>query len=329
MSIEKKTVFYHHPCLDGSTAAWAAYQKWGDQAAYVGLDHSDYDTITETILTNVTPETVAVFLDFAPRREVLENIIDHVKGVVIYDHHISAQKSLAAFSDHPKCDVHFDMNRSGAGMAYDVFSNGSPRPLFINLVEKLDLYQPQKFYSPDQFYDVSAYLSSIDVDRPLDQLIPVIDDLVQKKDINWFERSGHQSRMTYRKEIETVLSDTQMINLAQLEHAGGCYEVPSVNARIDDLGHEFSPMLLAACPHDKKMGLIWHRHSDEVVKVSLRSDQNIDVSLVAEEMADKFGQNGGGHKGAAAVRFTTEQFKDFAEKVGIQFNELKAAAAES
>tara|TARA_B100000686_G_scaffold343635_1_gene424822 strand:+ start:5422 stop:6408 length:987 start_codon:yes stop_codon:yes gene_type:complete len=324
--VEKRTVFYHHPCLDGTTAAWAAYQKLGDTASYIGLDHSDYETITETILNNVTPETIAVFLDFAPRREVLENIIDHVKGIEIFDHHISAQKSLAAFSDHSKCHIVFDMDRSGAGMAYDIFSDGSPRPLFINLVEKLDLYQPQKFDTPDQFYDVSAHLSSIDVDRPLAQMLPVIDELIQQSDVQWFEQAGHPKRMAYREKIEEVLDGMEMINLALLDHADGCYQVPSVNARIDDLGHEFSPMLLSACPHEKKMGLIWHRHSDEVVKVSLRSDQKIDVSMVAEEMAEKYGENGGGHKGAAAARFTTDQFNDFAEEVGLTFNVLKAAS---
>ena len=47
---EKRTVFYHHPCLDGSVAAWSAFQKWDDQATYVGLDHADFETIEKTIL---------------------------------------------------------------------------------------------------------------------------------------------------------------------------------------------------------------------------------------------------------------------------------------
>lgn len=318
-----RTVFYHHPCLDGSTAAWAVYQKLGDNARYVGLDHSDLPKIEKTITDNVTPETIAMFVDFAPKSEILENIIDKVQGVEIYDHHISAQHDLAAYMDHPKCHIYFDMNRSGAGMAFDIFSSGAERPLFVELVERIDLYKPERFDSAEQFYLVSSYLSSLDVDRPLEQILPDINDLAQIKNIDEFENKGEPYRQAYRKKIDAVMQDVDMANLAILETAPHCYEVPIAKANINDLGHEFSPVLLNACPHENKMGMVWEFHSPEVVKVSLRSDGNVDVSKIAEEMGTRFGMNGGGHKGASAVRFTFDQFKEFAEKIHLELNVIK------
>ena len=316
-----RTVFYHHPCLDGSTAAWSAFQKWHENAQYVGLDHSDYETIEETIRTHVTPETIAIFLDFAPRKEILENIIDDVKGVEIYDHHISAQKGLQAFADHPKCHIVFDMHRSGAGMAYDIFSNNAGRPLFIELVEKLDLYKPSEFDSPDQFYLIAAALSTIDVDKPLDQMLPIINKYIKHEDIAWFEQQGEVPRNKYREKIDQVLQDVDMANLSILEAASNCIKIPTARARIDDMGHEFAPRLLSLCPHEHKVGFVWTMHNDDIVKLSLRSDGKVDVSLIAEEMGKRFGQNGGGHKGASAARFTREQFVKFAYEIGIPFNQ--------
>lgn len=320
---QPRTIFYHHPCMDGSTAAWAAYKKFGDQVRYVGLDHADYDTIEKTILDNVTPQSIAVFLDFAPRGIVLENIIEHVGGIEVHDHHISAQKDLQPYLDHPKCHIHFDMNRSGAGISYDYFSGGAARPLFVDLVERIDLYKPERFDSPEQFYLVSSYLSSIDVNRPLNEMIPVINDLVEIKDIKEFENLGQAPRAAYLEQVERVLREVDFANLTVLESAAHCTDIPIAQARINDMGHEFSPLLLEKCPHEHKAGMVWEFHDPETIKVSLRSDGNIDVSRIAEEMGARFGLNGGGHKGASAVRFTVEQFKDFAARINFPFNAIK------
>jgi oligoribonuclease NrnB/cAMP/cGMP phosphodiesterase (DHH superfamily) len=313
---QPRTVFYHYPCLDGAVAAWAVHKYYGQDAQYVGLDHADHETIEQTILQNVTPETIVMFVDFAPHRQVLETIIDQVKGIEIYDHHISAQKDLALYHDHPKCKILFDMTRSGAGIAFDVFAQAK-RPLFVQLVEQLDLYQPEKFSSLDQFFLIASFLGDIDVERPLEQLIPDIDTLCQAEDIAYFEKAGEVPRRQHLEKIDEVIDEIGFIDLSSLETAPELTKVPIVHADMYTLGHEFMPRLMEECPHESKVGIVWSYHENETVKFSLRSDRTVDVSLIAGEIGRECGQNGGGHVGAAAVRFSLEQFREFARVAGL------------
>lgn len=313
------TIFYHHPCIDGSVAAWSMYKKFGDDARYVGLDHADFHTIEKTILDNVGPDTTAVFVDFAPRKNILENVLDQVSRVEVYDHHVTAQKDLAAFKDHEKCHIVFDMARSGAGIAYDVCLDGE-RPLFVTLVENLDLYKPERFANDDQFFNIASFLGTFDTERPLKAVMNDIDQLIEIDDIQTFEDLGRPHREIYLKEIHEVLEQIDMIDLSFLSSAPDSTQVPAVNANLHTLGHEFSPKLIETCPLNEKLGLTWAYHNEDTVKVSFRSDNVIDVSRVAEELGNDYGLNGGGHKGAASVRFTVEQFKTFAEKSGLNFS---------
>lgn len=312
-----RTVFYHAPCLDGAVAAWAVHKTYGDSVRYVGLDHADYRIIKDKILQNVTQDSIAIFVDFAPRRDILEEIIDQIRGIEVYDHHVTSEKDLVPYMAHPKCKILFDMHRSGAGMAFDVFSKTDQRPLFIDLVEKLDLYQPEKFESLDQFYVIAAFLGAIDVERPLDQIIPEIDKLCEISDISYFEQAGTAPRQKNLIEIENVLKKISFMDLSALESGRGLAEVPVVKADISALGHEFTPRLMAHCPHTGKVAITWSHHDADTVKLSFRSDPSVDVSLIAEELGREYGLNGGGHKGAAAVRFSAAQFEKFAKMTGL------------
>ncbi|MGM0422137.1 MAG: DHHA1 domain-containing protein [Pseudomonadota bacterium] len=314
---QPRTVFYHYPCLDGAVAAWAVHQTYGQEARYVGLDHADHKIIEETILRNVTPETIVMFVDFAPHKQVLENIIDQVKGIEIYDHHISAEKDLILYRDHPKCKILFDMTRSGAGIAFDVFAHGDQRPLFVQLVEQLDLYQPEKFHSLDQFFLIASFLGDLDVKRDLEQIIPDINKLCEVEDITWFEKAGEVPRQHHLEKIDEVLDQIGFIDISSLETAPDLTRVPIVHADMYTLGHEFMPRLMEECGHQSKIGIVWSYHDDETVKLSLRSDQTVDVSLIAGEIGRQYGQNGGGHVGAAAVRFSIDQFREFARVAGL------------
>ena len=315
-----RSVFYHHPCIDGSTAAWAVHKALGEQARYIGLDHAEQDDITDKILHNVTAETVAVFVDFAPAPHVLNDILDHVQGIEIYDHHVSAMRALTEFQDHPKVKMTFDLDRSGAGLAYDIFSLHSGRPLFIDLVERVDLARGEQFDSPDQFFLVSSFINTMDVTRPLDHVFADIDELCQINDIHEFERRGAPARRQYQRQIRRTLEAVDYMNLSMLKYGRGLTNIPAVHGHIGNLGHEFIPRLLALCPHQFRMGVIWSYQTDDMITMSLRSDKEIDVSMIAVELADAFGLSGGGHHNIAAVRFTVDQFHDFAMKAGLYFD---------
>lgn len=123
-----KTYILHHNDPDGYGAAIAAYQKFGDSATYIEVDY-----------TRPMPElengSDVYILDFSYKRPVLDELVSRMNSVLIIDHHKSAQADLTG---HP--NAIFDMNKSGAGLAWDYFVGGH-RPSFINYIEDADLWR--------------------------------------------------------------------------------------------------------------------------------------------------------------------------------------------
>jgi hypothetical protein len=118
--MQKPLVIYHGKCPDGMTAAWAVRKALGE-GDYVPANHGD------------APPDVAgrdvVIVDFSYRRAIMEAMFAEAKSLLVLDHHKSAEAELA---DLPFAT--FDMGRSGAGMAWDWFHPGQPRPALVNLV---------------------------------------------------------------------------------------------------------------------------------------------------------------------------------------------------
>ena len=72
-------------------------------------------------------------------------IVDASGHLLVLDHHKTAQAALADI-DHAKAKIVFDMERSGAGLAWDYFyplATGSARPPLIDMVEDRDLWRFQ------------------------------------------------------------------------------------------------------------------------------------------------------------------------------------------
>jgi oligoribonuclease NrnB/cAMP/cGMP phosphodiesterase (DHH superfamily) len=66
---------------------------------------------------------VAFLLDYAGPDGFPQQLAQHVRAVVLLDHHKTAAAQLADTSSHPpNLHVHLDMQRSGAAMARDFFS---------------------------------------------------------------------------------------------------------------------------------------------------------------------------------------------------------------
>src|SRR5438309_9630563 len=139
-------VIYHGACRDGFTAAWVAAMRHPGadfQAGYFG---------------NKAPSVIGrsvVILDFSYPREVLETMAREAEELVLLDHHKTAEADLAGLPY-----AHFDMERSGAGLAWDYFFPGEPRPWLVDYVEDRDLW---RFRLPDS-KAVNAYLSVLPFD---------------------------------------------------------------------------------------------------------------------------------------------------------------------
>lgn len=158
MTYQPDLVIYHDHCADGFAAAWACWMKWGAACHYVPANYGQ------------TPPDVAgkhvLIVDFSYKRAILDDIADSAASVVILDHHKTAEADLEPFAfresgpgaispadvpgmlrdlaelQRPAVIAIFDMNRSGAHMAWD-FCHGTdwPTPRLIDLVEDRDLWR--------------------------------------------------------------------------------------------------------------------------------------------------------------------------------------------
>ncbi|PWC98011.1 phosphohydrolase [Azospirillum sp. TSO5] len=125
-------VIYHGGCADGFGAAWAAWRALGSTAEYVpGKYGEDPPDVTDKIV---------YLLDFSYKRPVLERMIEAAADVVVLDHHKTAQADLEPLLKSGSLDGEFDMNRSGAAMAWD-WLVGTTTPELIRHIQDRDLWR--------------------------------------------------------------------------------------------------------------------------------------------------------------------------------------------
>lgn len=137
---------YHAACTDGFAAAYAVWKALGDKVEFHAGTYGE------------TPPDVAgrhvVLVDFSYKRPVLEMMGTQALSVVVLDHHKTAFEDLQGYPvpafipgdpirPWAPIEALFDMNRSGAGIAWDFFHPGEVRPRLIDLVEVRDLWRKE------------------------------------------------------------------------------------------------------------------------------------------------------------------------------------------
>ena len=145
-------IIFHSNCLDGFGSAYAAYVHFvlnqGVEATFVPAAHGD-----------APPDAsgrVVYLLDYAYKRAVMATLCQQAERVVVLDHHISAVEDLAGLDhEYHNLELHFDMDRSGAVIAWEYFHQ-QPVPFLIACVQDRDLWR----YDIPETYDVNAALMS-------------------------------------------------------------------------------------------------------------------------------------------------------------------------
>ena len=253
-------VIYHDNCWDGFGAAWVAHKIYPD-ATFIPAKYGDKPP-------DVTEQDV-LMVDFSYPAGHMEEIASKAAYLKVLDHHKTAQEILK-----DKSYAIFDMNRSGAGLAWDELI-GKPRPLLIDFVEDRDLWR----WKLKDSKEISAVIASYPKE------FEVWDKLAYALDNNYFEAV---------KEGRAILRYTsQSTNEACLHHRildiGG-YKVPAVNTCL--LMSEVGDILCRLYP-DAPFAAYYFDREDGKRQWGLRSRGDFDVSEVAKELG------GGGHKGAA------------------------------
>lgn len=266
---DKKLIIYHGGCPDGFTAAWACTRRFGRDdcelfPGYYGTDPPD-----------VSDRDVYI-VDFSYPRQKLQEMYGNAKSIQVYDHHKTAQKDLEGLSF-----AYFDMERSGAGITWDLLHMGqdghADRPWLIDYVEDRDLW---RFALPNS-RAVTDYIMA----QPYD--LDVWDHMYESMSLDDAVNAGFAIRMKIDSYCQAMLSNAVII-----EWEGKKF--PIINApqvMISDLLHVLCEL---DEPDDcSPMAMGWWQRRDGSYQFSLRSVGDLDVSAIAK----RYG--GGGHKNAA------------------------------
>lgn len=252
-------VIYHGSCTDGFGAAYSAWKLLGDRAEYHAAKHGEPPP-------DVAGKNVVV-LDFSYDNATTKRLMQEAKGLLILDHHKSAMVEL-----HDVSCTHFDMNHSGAMLAWKFFHPGKEAPRMIKFIEDRDLWRWEIPYSKE----FSAAFDMVRFD--FEEFDKYLDDSAVD---NAQERGAYI--LAYSK---TVIS--KIAKNASPRKMGG-KDILVVNSPhwMSEIGAALSPKC--------DFALIWYRdHDGKQTRISLRSHHDdSDVS----EIAKKYG--GGGHRKAA------------------------------
>ncbi len=256
-------VIYHDNCYDGIAAAWAVREGLREQRGVAIEFHG--------ARYGEEPPAVGgaevIIVDFSYPRDVLEQLFRDASRLTVIDHHKSAEAELEGL---PYCM--FDMERSGAGMAWDWYSNKSRRPWFIDYIEDRDLW---RFKLPDSQV-ISDYIQSLPV--TLETM-----DALSTGSQNDARGAGRHIRRYIDLYNEKLLEQAFRAKL-------GSYVVWAVNAPYKSASEVAGKL---AERDDGKFGVSFFRLADGTWQYSLRSRGDFDVSEVATK------RGGGGHAGAA------------------------------
>jgi len=137
-------IYYHAPCQDGWVAAFVAKLRY-PEARLIPLSYGGFEI--ETLLEQAKGKDV-LMVDFSLKsREANDALNAAAKSLLILDHHKTAQEIIG---DAPY--ARFDMDRSGAGLAWDyLFGVDSPQAGTLNVVDPFKLRRPWYVnYAEDQ-----------------------------------------------------------------------------------------------------------------------------------------------------------------------------------
>jgi len=296
---DRTICIYHGNCADGFTAAWAVWKALGDQVEFVpGIYGQDPPDVTGADV---------IMVDFSYKRPVLEAMAERARSVLILDHHKTAQADLNGFGvdmsgwkppfgwqrhmanvaqdgceglAHKSQYVIFDMDRSGAQIAWDFFHPGQARPALVDYVADRDLW---RFDMPNSRLVAAWYFSHSYDFVTWSRLATTLES-----DLGRVEAYGDGAAIErkHHKDISELLAVTRR------EMVIGGHRVPVANLPYtmasDAAGQMAETAPFAACYYD--------RPDARVFSLRSRGDGGLDVAEIAA------GYGGGGHKNASGFQ---------------------------
>ena len=281
MSNRPDICIYHANCDDGFAAAYAVWERFGDDVEYVACQYGQD-------APDVTGKDVLI-VDFSFKADVMNALGSAARRVIVLDHHKTAEAELSGFMklecaggpfEKRHADrmidgvgVCFDMQKSGCRMAWEYCFGNAQMPYWFAAVEDRDLW---RFALPDTKEICIAIRS-----------MPREFQRWNKFDTDTLRREG----VAIRRYVDMIVSN--ICDTAFEEEIAG-HRVP-VAACSYDFVSETANQLLHRNPGAPFAACLVRSHDG--VTYSLRSmDDRMDVSEIAKA------NGGGGHRNAAGFR---------------------------
>jgi oligoribonuclease NrnB/cAMP/cGMP phosphodiesterase (DHH superfamily) len=285
-------ILYHGDCPDGWCAAYVASKRY-PEAKLLPMKYGENPPYGEVEDKDV------IVVDFSWSREASIRLSLLAKSFHIYDHHKSARENLEGLDF-----ATFDMERSGAGLAWDYLfgvdskwlrpdgsvdltkTNFGARPWFVDFVEDNDLW---RFKLTDS-KEIGLFL------KTLPRTAEAWDHLALT-DLKKAAMAGAAIKLAVDYYVESMVREARRGKIDD-------YTVALVNApyvNVSELGN--------ALAQTADIGLAYFERVDGHVQFSLRSVGDIDVADVAK----RYG--GGGHKNAAGFELKYEYARLFIDSI--------------
>lgn len=275
-------ILYHgRSCPDGFAAALAAWLYFNGKAEFVALDHGDVKSVQD--LPALDGRAVYI-LDFSFDEPILRAIEARAAKLVMLDHHLSAAEKLTGFVC--RCGVvHFDMEKSGARLAWEFFHPAKPVPDLVRFVEDRDIWVWQ--------YPQSAgFLAALDME-PFDfdrwQAIAGFDAV---------QLGAYIERGQAMDEKFAKIADQIAENAQPLVFNG----VRGLMVNAPGLFHSLVGDLL--CKKSGTFALLWTVDKNAVVKCGMRSKPGFNCIPLAATMG------GGGHAQACGFKMPHQRLSE-------------------
>jgi len=281
----KRNLIFHAGCPDGFGAAWAARRAWGDDARYIARSHDD----------DFDPERfeneLVVFADISLTNPLLRRLGEVAAEVLILDHHLTARDHFAsdpgvenalAANGHR---VHFDLEKSGAILAWNHFHPDEPAPDLLRYVQDQDLWN----WELPESEAINAAIGSYPR-RHGDW------DKLAARPIESLAEEGRPIVRANRIEVARAMAHAHPVAIGSLR-------IEAVNARHPraEIGHE----LATRAKYGKPWGIVYRLVGNRV-DCSIYSLGDCDAS----EIATRFG--GGGHRNASGFSVSLKSWlEDF------------------
>lgn len=263
-------VIYHGACPDGSASALAASLKLGDDATYLAAHYGQEPPPDETLRGRKV-----YLLDFCYDPPVMERLLE-IADVQVLDHH---RTHAAAFADRAgDRRFVFDLDHSGAVLAFKHFFPGEVVPELFLYVEDRDLW---RFRLPDS-RAITAALRASGGHRRFARLRPLLDQWGPELKAR-LVREGVALLKLQEQLVDSMVAKAELV------------ELDGVKALAANATVLFSEVAESLYERHPPMGIafFWDGTRNRF-QVSLRSRDGFDVSAIALR------RGGGGHTQAAA-----------------------------